>query len=296
MNRKNLDNFITDALFIEARDAKEAGALGYMARALTQATMPHSAKKGTEFKRENGAFRMYMLAPSETGLPYGSYPRLLLAWMTTEAVRTKDHHLELGPTLSGFMAELNLLPRGGRWGTISRLRDQMNRLFCCSVSARYNDENRDGGLAYTIAKNYDLWWNPKRPDQGVLWNSTVTLSRDFFDEIIDRPVPVDMDALKLLKKSPMALDAYCWLTYRMSYLNKTTLIPWQALQLQFGSEYADTPQGRQGFRRGFERAMQKVCVAYPQARLYSLDEGLELQPSPPHVKKLDSLRKLARKS
>ena len=72
----------------------------------------------------------------------------------------------------------------------------------------------------------------------------------------------------------------------MSYLKKTMIIPWQALQLQFGSEYADTPQGRQGFKRGFERALKKVCVAYPEANVDALDMGLELAPSPPHITKL----------
>jgi hypothetical protein len=38
VNRANLDRLITDALAIEVQDAKEAGALGYMARALVQAT------------------------------------------------------------------------------------------------------------------------------------------------------------------------------------------------------------------------------------------------------------------
>lgn len=41
MKQKNLDKLITEALAIEAEVAKEAGALGYMARALVQATMPH---------------------------------------------------------------------------------------------------------------------------------------------------------------------------------------------------------------------------------------------------------------
>ena len=38
---------ITDALTIEAQDAREAGALGYMARAPVQATLPHSRPEGT---------------------------------------------------------------------------------------------------------------------------------------------------------------------------------------------------------------------------------------------------------
>ena len=69
------------------------------------------------------------------------------------------------------------------------------------------------------------------------WKSTVTLSTDFFEGIVQNPVPVDMRALKALKRSPMALDIYCWLTYRLSYLRKPTEIPWSALQMQFGAEY-----------------------------------------------------------
>lgn len=58
MNPTNLDRLITDALAIEAQDAKEAGALGYMARALVQATLPHSKPDGNEFERRNGAFTL----------------------------------------------------------------------------------------------------------------------------------------------------------------------------------------------------------------------------------------------
>lgn len=43
-------------------------------------------------------------------------------------------------------------------------------------------------------------------------------------------------------RSPLALDIYCWLTYRASYLRRPTEIPWTALALQFGAGYAD-PNG-----------------------------------------------------
>ena len=124
MNRANLDRLITDALAIEAQDAKEAGALGYMARALVQATLPHSKPAGNEFERCNGAFTLVMLAPSKIGLPYGVIPRLMMAWMTTEAVRTKQRELVLGDSMSEFMGQLDMMPTGGRWGSITRLRDQ----------------------------------------------------------------------------------------------------------------------------------------------------------------------------
>ena len=64
-------HFIEDCIAIEAESAKEAGALGYMARVLVQATMPHSAQPGNEFSRSNGRLHVSILAPAEVGLPYG---------------------------------------------------------------------------------------------------------------------------------------------------------------------------------------------------------------------------------
>ena len=73
--------------------------------------------------------------PAKIGLPYGSLPRLLLAWLTTEAVKTKTRELTLGDTLSDFMRQLDLVPTGGRWGSITRLKDQTRRLFASTISA-----------------------------------------------------------------------------------------------------------------------------------------------------------------
>lgn len=283
MKLENVNKLWSEALAIEEEDAKDAGAIGYMARALVQATMPHKKVEGNEFSRRNGSFSMTIIAPSAIGLPYGSYPRLLLSWLTTEAVRTKSPHLELGPTLSGFMAELGLIPAGGRWGTIHRLRDQINRLFCSSVSASYNEQFTDIGAGFRLTKKYKLWWDPKTPDQAVLWKSFVDLSGDFFEEIVNNPVPVDMRALKALKRSPMALDIYCWLTYRLSYLKKPTLIPWEALQMQFGADYATEGQGRRDFKRAFLKHLSSVHVLYPEANLDGKPSGLLLKPSKPHV-------------
>ena len=98
MNVQKLTKLADEALGIEFREAREANALGYMARVLVQATMPHNKMDSDVFERRNGAFSMAMIAHPRVGLPYGTYPRLLLSWLTTEAVRTKNHILVLGPT------------------------------------------------------------------------------------------------------------------------------------------------------------------------------------------------------
>ena len=110
ITKQNQLRFIEDALAIELENAKEAGMIGYMARSLVQATLPHSAKPGNEFKRTNGIFTMTIMTPSAAGgLPYGSIPRLLNFWITTEAVLTRSPILKLGPTLSSFMSQLDFV-------------------------------------------------------------------------------------------------------------------------------------------------------------------------------------------
>ena len=50
-------------------------------------------------------------------LPYGNLPRLLIAWLCTEAVRTQSRELVLGRSLSGVHADpwgLQQRRRGGK--------------------------------------------------------------------------------------------------------------------------------------------------------------------------------------
>lgn len=278
----SLIKLINESLAIQAEEAKEAGTLGFMARALVQATMPHRDPKEWFFERTNGAFTLTMMAPPKVGLPYGSVPRLLLAWITTEAVRTRSRDLALGDSLSGFMRELGMVPTGGRWGSITRLREQSRRLFTTAISCLYEGENRGGEIGFRLVDKHVLWWNPKSPDQRELFASTLTLSEPFFKEVISHPVPIDLRALKALSRSPLALDIYTWLTYRMSYLQRETTVPWAALEVQFGAGYKRT----RDFKAAFVEHLKSVLAVYREAKASGTDRGLFLRPSPPHVRRL----------
>lgn len=278
-DRKLDDPFVAELLAIDMEDAQRAGTVGFISRALTQATLPHRPIAGGEFTRRNGNFTLSIMSPSIIGLPYGNIPRLLVSWVTSEAVRVHSPELELGPSLSHFMRELGMVPTGGRWGSVTRLRDQMNRLFASSITCFYEDKHRMGMYGVKIVTEAHLWWDPKSPGQIPLWKSSLKLGADFYNEIINNPIPVDMRALKLLKRSPMALDIYCWLTYRMSYLRKSTEIPWPVLEMQFGADYQRTID----FKINFLKQLQAVLLVYPEANVEERDRGLLLKPSKPHV-------------
>ena len=90
----------------------------------------------------------------------------------------------------------------------------MRRLFSCSVSLVYADAQHEVRVHSFVADRAEFWWDVKRPAAPVLWNSTIQLGEQFFNEIIAHPIPLDLNILKSLKRSPLGLDLYLWLTYR----------------------------------------------------------------------------------
>lgn len=280
---------VEEASYAELESAREAGTLGYLARMLVQVTMPHSKPNTDRFVRSNGGFSVQMLAgDSHIGLPYGSTPRLVLAWMTTEAVRTKNPRLELGRSFNMFLREVGILPEGrtasgGKRGVGRMAQRQTLALFKAIVTWQYHDDRRSRGSNIPIAGDYDLAWDPSRADDLTLWTSTVALSEKFFQEITSAPVPIDFRALKMLKRSPLRLDVYSWLTWRMSYLKAETRIPWEFLKAQFGAGYADNAMGLRDFKKAFIEALNAVRIVYTQARVEPTEVALVLRPSPTHI-------------
>jgi hypothetical protein len=116
--------------------------------------------------------------------------------------------------------------------------------------------------------------------------SSITLSANFYEQLVAAPVPIDLRAVRVLKQSPLALDLYAWATRRVSYLERATLISWEALRRSFGAGYADTPQGRVKFRARVLDALGRVCGVYSSLRLEIEEGGVLLLPSAPHIPRL----------
>lgn len=253
--------------------------IGFLARLLFHTMLPHSATDASSFERSNGYVHVSIQAGPRHKLPYGSYPRLILAWLITEANRTRSRELVLGRSLSQFMAQLGLTPTGGRWGTITQLREQMSRLFQARIVAEIEDERKEAFRSMEIASEADLWWVTQSPEQDSMWESTVTLGERFFEEITQQPFPIDLRVLKAVKRSPLGIDLYTWLTYRVSYLKQPTDISWRQLHSQFGTEYGDL----KNFARKAKRELAKIHAAWPSLSYETPRGRLRLYPCPPSV-------------
>ena len=264
----------------------------YMARQLVQCTLPHrNPGKVEAWERRNGNLALVIQPGWDSekkrpvGYPYGTIPRLLLFWITTEAVKTKNRRLELGHNLSEFMRELGLDPgRGGKRSDAKRLRDQMERLFSCRISfdERVTMANGAEGkrwLHMEVAPDGELWWHPRHPEQGALWGSWIELGEKFFQAILAAPVPADMRALRALKRSALALDLYVWLAYRVFLVNRCgepLAVAWESLAQQMGCDFEDV----RNFRKKALVAIKKIEAVYPGLNLSTKPRGrLVLRPS-----------------
>ena len=216
---------------------------GFLARMMALCSLPRS-NPGNQIRyvRQNGPYTLVMTTAGINKLPHGSNPRLILAWVSTEAVRTGSRDIVLGRSLSEFMRKLGIASTDGRGQ--ARLRNQMERLFNCSVSMIYKDDHHQASANAVLADLTDFWWNPKQPDQTGLWESKVRLSESFFNEIIQHPVPLDMNTLKALKRSPLGLDLYLWLVYRAFPLRAPQRITWKQVYRQFGVEPSKSQRQR----------------------------------------------------
>ena len=269
---------------------------GFMARMMALCSLPRTNPGNRkEYIRRNGPYTLGMSAGINNKLPYGNLPRLLLAWISTEAVRTQSRELILGRSLSEFMRTLEILSSdsGGAWGVRTRLRNQMKRLFRCTVSLIYEDERRDASVSSLVADRTEFWWNPRKPHERSLWQSKIELGEKFFQEIIRYPVPLDMNTLKVLKRSALGLDLYMWLTYRTFSLKRPMRLPWPHLYWQLGVDPSRASDNVtvQRFRKDCLRELKKIKIAWPELNYGTAKGVLILSPSKPAIPPADpSLR------
>lgn len=263
----------------------------FMAKQLVQCTLPHRNPGNVPvWSRANGNLSLvlqpyYDRKSQQFIYPYGSVPRLLLFWMTTEA-KEKGRRLELGNSLSAFMRDIGLNPDNGGTGAkrsdARRLKDQMNRLFRARISFEYESGTVDragmGWLDMDVAPAGELWWDHRQPEQDDLFKSWIELGETFYAALIASTVPVDRRALRALKRSPLELDLYAWATYRTftaTQKGENVFISWAGLAKQLGSEYGEL----RDFKKAAIAAFKKIQTVYPDLSLRDAPNGFLINPS-----------------
>ena len=279
---------IRSAVAIEADDPE---AILYQHTVFCQTGLPYRdpGKAARLWQRSQGAAHLEVEAGRafhpekdafvDVGLPFGPKPRLILAYLNAEAIRTGSPVVEVEDSLSAFVQRIGL-SRDGR--SIRAVKDQLTRLATAEIRLALAIPGTPAKQVQAhIVKGFELWL-PKDARQRVLWPSNVTLSTDYFESLAKHAVPLDERAIAALSHSAMALDLYCWLAQRLHRVEygKSAFIPWSALKTQFGWHYTAMFK----FRQVFRQTLDLVCSQYRGARIELDGRGMTLRNSPPPVK------------
>jgi hypothetical protein len=99
-----------------------------------------------------------------------------------------------------------------------------------------------------------------------------------------------MRALRALKRSPLALDLYAWVSYRAfvaTQSGRTQFVTWEQLMGQLGTDYVHV----QHFRAKAKAALRKIQAVYPGLLLGGKQGGIEILPGASAVPPKRSQRK-----
>ena len=202
------------------------------------------------------------------GVPYGSYARMALIALQSEALEQGRRDIELGETAYDALKRLGL-PDGGKVAELALA--QIEKLARCHVSFRIGTDLKGLEINERLVEAFEY------DTDGKVFIKRVRLSTAFFEGLRRHPVAIDRSAVQRIRNSPVALDVYLWLSYRLPALERETPISWTALHRQFGHGIGVM----RFFKRPFAENLEMARSVYPAANFSLTPNGIILRPSPP---------------
>ncbi|MBL7816109.1 MAG: plasmid encoded RepA protein [Saprospiraceae bacterium] len=216
----------------------------------------------------------------KVGLPYGAKARLILSYISTQAVRQQNPVVDVANSMTAFIKRIGLNNDGV---TIKLAKEQLKRLAATRMSIGFvldSDTNAKRGIQtnLNLIQSFDVWFSDN-PKEKTLWNSTVKLSDEYFNSLINHAIPLDERALAALSNNALALDTYSWLAQRLHrvQIGQPEFVHWEGLKEQFGEGYADMFK----FKQKFRQTLQLVLSQYKDAKIEEVkNKGFHLKHSP----------------
>ena len=215
------------------------------------------------------------------GLPYGNIPRLIIYWLSNEVNRTRDRKIYIGESVRQFLKDLGLnVSGGGPRSDSARFKEQAQRFFKSSITVSYNGKTKEGRMAKG-------WASVNITSKGVNFgdgDDYIELSEEFYQMLLQNPVPLDKRALTALKSSSMALDIYCFAVRKcyLLYMDKEKteqMITWKAFLQQCGTNIKSVKD----FKKRAKGTFEKVKRVYPALQIEYVPGGFIIKQAPPAI-------------
>jgi hypothetical protein len=141
------------------------------------------------------------------------------------------------------------------------------------------------GTNVLVADEYTFWhFEQSGPSESTFEEGMIRLSKRFRDEIARSSVPVDFRTLQFLRKSPLAMDLYTWITYRQAVRwhmadPDPLVVPWKALHQQFGANHKQVG----AFAHKARKQLKLINTLWPELEYETPRGRLKVFLCPPHV-------------
>ncbi len=264
--------------------------IDFLHTTMCQVGLPRSRVAGTVFERSNGNSIIRIESGAlmlggklkDQPLPYGTHPRLVMVYISSEAIRNKSRVVEVGGSTRAFLRRLGISEGGGPRGGLTTFRRQMQALVACRLTLGYSMDGHDTTIYVKPIHRFDAWLQHDE-NQTTLWPGVMELSQEFYESLKEHAVPLDHRALGALKHSALALDIYCWLAHRLYRIRNHDglFLSWANLQEQFGQEY----NVRKDFTKELRKLLRQVKAVYPAAKFEVVTGGVKFYASPPPIAK-----------
>lgn len=177
-------------------------------------------------------------------VPSGTKARLIMPYVVGYAVQHKTPEIDMGESLRRFLEQIGMSAGGSQGKEVTY---QVESIAASTITLGYWDESEVTGDRVPIAKRISFWLE-KNEQQESLWRPSMTLGTDFYEALRQHRVPIDMDHLVKLARSPRRQDLYVWLNYRLPKLRRPLMMPYKTLQDVFGQGIGDPYKYRQTLR------------------------------------------------
>ena len=208
--------------------------VGFSSRPFVMTTFPAKRVTGTSWVRKNGNASLTVSVPAGETIPFG-IDRLVPIFLATLAVKTKSRTI----TFDSVADILSLFGFTDGGINYRRLRNSIERVFNASIFFKIDAEDYRQQSRFHFISTFSMWKKDVPTGQSRLEGlpkNSITLSEEFFQEILNHPIPVDLQVVKILKNKPIALDTYLFLIYKSAVIKRTTRIPISELFGAFGSQ------------------------------------------------------------
>ena len=243
----------------------------------------HTNKKEISTTYPNNV--MTISAIGDAMLPYGSIPRIIIIYLITEAKVTRERTIQIGKTIHDFVKKIGYTPSYIANGTNEQVLEQLEKLYRTEFSHDYSESRYlEDGTKETLRhqKSYKIF-DEKLSFESVKDNivqqqmTSVTLSETFFNEIQAHSVPLSLEILKSLKRSPLALDLYVFISYR-SNTGRVIGIKLNDLMNQFAIDYE-----KWRFKQRLNTALKLVKKMWPDCNAMIKENTLIIHNTLPSV-------------